>query len=147
MPNNKKGGGVLKNLIKWWPIIKEDYDWDYTSILELLEFKLNKMAEYFESENAITLEAEKEAKEMKEAAFLCRKLIDDNFFDFEIWDKWHSKPCNKDGQFPPLVLTEEQQKEYEKDMQEIHEKEALERQETLNQLCEILRTRLFGWWD
>ena len=141
---------MIKNLIKWWPIIKTDSDWDWESILEILEFKLNKMADAFESEKAMAVGTEDRAKEMREASILCRKLIEDDFLDWDEWHKLHPDFPDKD----PIdwltsgsYKTPEQQEVYREKLLKIHEKEDQERQESLNQLCEILRTKILSWWD
>ena len=37
---------IIRNIKKWWPILKEDEDWDYHYLLEVMKFKLEKMADY-----------------------------------------------------------------------------------------------------
>jgi hypothetical protein len=37
-----------KNLIAWYPIIRDDWNFDYNGIYKIIEFKLNRQAKYFE---------------------------------------------------------------------------------------------------
>ena len=63
----------LKELKEWervfsyHPVLKEDQDWDYDFFLDLIEFKLKKMREYFWSHNIVENE--------KRYGDICNKLI------------------------------------------------------------------------
>ena len=39
----------IKNLIKWFPVIWKDRDWDYYNTLSILKFKLQQQSRYIES--------------------------------------------------------------------------------------------------
>lgn len=41
----------VKNLIKWFPIVWKDRDWDYHYIFEVLKFKIKKQAKYIDKKN------------------------------------------------------------------------------------------------
>ena len=63
----------LKELKEWervfsfHPVLKDDQDWDYGFFLDLIEFKLKKMREYFWSHNIVENE--------KRYGDICDKLI------------------------------------------------------------------------
>jgi hypothetical protein len=129
-------------------MLKEDCDWDYSCILQLLEFKLNKMANRFEKQG-VAEGSEDRAKEMREAARYCRLLIDDDFFDHEKMDKKWGEPRFVEGKFMVYrnVTTEPENLEYMKDIEAAFKEEERLRQVALDALCGILKNHLFGWWD
>lgn len=63
----------IQNLVRWFPIIWHDRDWDHHYLLKLMEFKFRKMAAYHETQGH-TLQAPKTARQLKVAATLCKRL-------------------------------------------------------------------------
>ena len=61
----------IKNIIRWFPIIWKDEDWDDNYIFEILKFKLKNQSKYIESKNRHTT-----AKRDAEIMMLCTRLID-----------------------------------------------------------------------
>ena len=79
----------VKNLIKWFPIIWKDRDWDDYYIFEVLKFKLKNQAKYTSDCDRHT-RSELDAKRMR----LCVKLIDkvsDEFYSSEYMDYHETK--------------------------------------------------------
>ena len=61
----------IKNLIKWFPIIWNDDDWDYTDILKVFKFKLLQHYHYAKTE-ALHPSSNRDSQRM----MLCCNLID-----------------------------------------------------------------------
>ena len=61
----------VKNLLRWFPIIWKDEDWDDHYIFEILKFKLKNQAKYIGDKDRHTL-----AKRDAEIMMLCVSLID-----------------------------------------------------------------------
>lgn len=61
----------IKNIIRWFPIIWRDRDWDDSFIFHILQTKLKHQAEYIRKRDFHTL-----AKRDSEVMILCVKLID-----------------------------------------------------------------------
>jgi hypothetical protein len=61
----------IKNLIRWFPIIYRDQDWDDHFIFEILKFKLKNQAKYIGDKNR-HLSAKRDAEIM----MLCVRLIE-----------------------------------------------------------------------
>ena len=79
----------VKNLIKWFPIIWKDRDWDDYYIFEVLKFKLKNQAKYTSDRDRHT-RSELDVKRMR----LCVKLIDkvsDEFYSSEYMDYHETK--------------------------------------------------------
>lgn len=142
-------GSMFKTIKEWWSILKEDCDWDYCCILQILEFKLNKMADRFEKDGICEGSIDK-ARDMREAANYCRLLIDDDFVDYDSLTKKYGSPelLKKDSLVVSFVdfRSEEKAKEYSLDFKRIVAEGDRLRQEALDSLCGILKNNLFGWW-
>jgi len=74
----------VKNLIRWFPIIWKDRDWDHTYIFEILKFKLKNQSEYIgKNDNHVS------AKYDAEKMMLCVRLIEriqDEYYGCEYQD-------------------------------------------------------------
>ena len=68
--NQAKSLGELKDLeitLSYYPVLKGNYEWDYDYLLDIIEFKLKRMREYFWTHNIVEGE--------KEYGNICNKLI------------------------------------------------------------------------
>lgn len=61
----------IKNLIRWFPVIWKDRDWDHHFIFEILKFKIKNQAEYI-GKNGNHISAERDVEKM----MLCVRLIE-----------------------------------------------------------------------
>ena len=43
----------IERTLSYYPVLKENYEWDYSFLLELIEFKLKRMREYFWTHNIV----------------------------------------------------------------------------------------------
>lgn len=66
----------LTNLVRWFLIIWRDRDWDHAYLLDLLRFKLERMAEYHEK-HGITVSAPQIARQLRLTALVCDRLSKD----------------------------------------------------------------------
>ena len=142
---------LIRNIKKWWPILKEDEDWDYHYLLEVMKFKLEKMAEYHDKHGHF-VESAKVSQELSEAARLLSALIEDDFFDYRLLDdKWGESILTFDegkGIFHnEHVKTAEDREQYHKEFATEIEKENDRRSQVLDKFCIIFKTKLRQWWD
>jgi hypothetical protein len=151
--NNKKGGRMklIRNIKKWWPILKEDEDWDYHYLLEVMKFKLDKMADYHVNHGQF-VGSSKVVTELSEASMLISALIDDDFFDFKtLGDKWGATVVTvKDGKATlsnKHVKTATDREQYHAEFSAELSMADSRRTKTLNDFCNIFKTKLYGWWD
>jgi hypothetical protein len=81
----------IKNLIKWFPIIWRDRDWDSTYIEEMLLFKLNNMYKRFSDPNATYVDWDsKYAKPVLKALKLCIQILErrkNNYYTDYWWSR------------------------------------------------------------
>jgi hypothetical protein len=80
----------IQNVIKWFPVIWHDRDWDHSYFYNILHFKLRNMEEYFNSEYVWGANALKDAKRIKTARILVKRLLEDNYWENAKEDLHHS---------------------------------------------------------
>ncbi|ODA08268.1 hypothetical protein [Paenibacillus polymyxa] len=67
----------VSNLIKWFPIIWNDRDFDQAYLYKIIHRKLENMEEFFESKHTFSVEAPQVAKEIQEAREKLGRVITD----------------------------------------------------------------------
>lgn len=80
----------IKNIIKWFPIIWQDRNWDHSYFYRILHFKLNNMEKFFSSKDAISANTLKDAKRIKIARILVERLMEDNYWERAKDNFYHS---------------------------------------------------------
>lgn len=109
----------IRNLVVWFPVIWRDRDWDWQYLSDIMQFKLNKMADSFER-SGLGGERIKLAFQMREVACHLRDLEDD------------FTPDREDGK--PLTIEDHV----------AHEKKL---KNHLTRACYIMGTNMRYWWD
>lgn len=77
----------IENLIAYTPVIWWQEEFDHSFLLELMEFKMKRMAD-FHRDRGITDGREQTEKELRQAAELCRRISKE---DYPI-DRWIEQP-------------------------------------------------------
>ena len=81
----------IKNLIKWFPIIWRDRDWDYAYIEDILLFKLNNMHKRFSNPDTTHVDwNSKHAKPAFKALKLSIQILErrrDNYYTDYWWNR------------------------------------------------------------
>lgn len=80
--------GIL-NLIRWFPIIWNDRDWDYQYLYKILYYKLKHMERYFDRENPFVANSDKYAKQIMISKNLTKRLVDNNYLNNALM--WHER--------------------------------------------------------
>lgn len=149
----------VQNLIAFAPIVWKDRYWDHAFLLDLMEFKLRQMA-WYHQKYGHTLNADKKALEMIEAAGICNRLRREEYGE-DRYDQHDEKwgriklPKFRDEQGRRITLTinrenvrtPESKEQESKEFEDIFQFEQLAQQRDLDRLAELFRTRLLGWWD
>lgn len=73
----------IKNLIKWFPIIWRDRDFDQAFLLNIMSFKMKNMAE-LHRKYGYSVNSEEYAKQLEECAKFAKKLSLEDY-DVEDW--------------------------------------------------------------
>lgn len=102
----------VKNLIRWFPIIWKDRDWDHHFIFEVLKFKLKNQAEYI-GKKGNHLSAERDAEIMMTCVRLIEK-VQDEYYGCE-YQKYHESKLK-------FIDSKDHPGMYEMDIEEISER-------------------------
>jgi len=153
----------------WW-IVKSvqysillwnDFDWDYSYILLLLQYKLKRTRERI-LDNNIILRAEEVAAQIKHAEDLIEKWKKDDFCTdlYEAHEKkWGkivdlSEPIDVNGMTMYTwnmsrenATTPELQEQEKKEAQEIYQKAEEAKEKNFDELFAHLRKHIQEWWD
>jgi len=151
----------VKNLIKWFPIIWKDRNWDDYYIYKVLQFKLKNQAECIGSRDWHT-RAKRDAEKMMTCVRLIDKMIDEYYgmeymdyydYDFNFGNPSFEMDVTKDEldtYFTMYPLTYKKViAEYEgKDRSSTAMLMGMDRQEKARKLLfKILEQNIECWWD
>lgn len=76
--NIKRG---IINLIKWFPVIWKDRDYDYEFVYDLLIKKFDNMEKFYNGDKALSADSKEVAEEIKYAKDLLHKIKTHDYFE------------------------------------------------------------------
>ena len=113
----------ISNLVKWFPVIWKDRDWDYCFFLTILHKKLCFMEELFEY-NAHYVGSEKDARIIKICRILSERLVRDDY-----------------------IMSLAENKVFYRREPEVWKHEDALRDQDRDYLFKLMQKHLFKWWD
>ena len=153
-------GQGVKNLIKWFPVIWNDRQWDHFFVFYILKKKLELMSKAFRT-NAYSADADKDADRMDYCINVIDRILKSEYNEIafkDLYEKWGKSEMNfepienRDG-FSRLLIThknvktEEDQKQFDKEFRLcLDHEEYLERQD-LTILFQTMEKHIRTWWD
>ena len=117
----------IENLIKWFPIIWNDRDWDYYFLIKLMRFKTEQMSK-LHKEYGHCLDSSKYAKQLKKVSIALKRIEEDDYMYQE------DKVFNRS----PKYLTKPDNLRFFNDYM---------RQKDLDYVLKMMKRNLFKWWD
>jgi hypothetical protein len=150
----------IPNLIKWFPIIWKDRDWDHQYIYEVFRHKLH-LTEQFIRSHGVHTNNIADADKIKVCVNLLDRLIKDEYHESafkhheEKWGiadfNWHDSEEHKGMSelsiTHPNVETDEDKKVERKDFKNACKHEAALREQDLDLLFKNMRKHIQSWWD
>lgn len=147
----------IKRLIKWAPIIWENYDWDYVYLLKIMYFKIDLMEKRMRTAQIIE-DWETIADQMLECKTLLKNQIEKDEYDYveeeleKHKEKWGDirttfNPDNSISIKSSKVQTPEEEEQERKEYLNIVQKGINIKKSELNKLFELLPKYIQGWWD
>lgn len=148
-----------KNLIRWFPTIWNDRNYDQYFIYVILQKKLQLSEKCLR--NGHHMYAEKTADEVKLCSLILDRLIKDEY-DLHAFkrhdEKWGEANFNfKEIKDKPgysslhitheKVKTEKDKEEEQKDFKRSYENEQKLKEQDLDLLFKLMRKHIQGWWD
>lgn len=112
----------IKNLVKWFPIIWKDRDFDEGYLYDIMYFKLGEMQKFFESDNVWCANTDECVKQLKECRMLLKRIMNDET-EYECWDHDNKK--------------------FTKPLEEISKLVKEEKELFWSKMCKYVD----GWWD
>ena len=156
IPRNIKYG--IENLIKWFPVIWQDRDWDHYYLYVILKRKLKHM-EHLHIHYSHLMSAEQTAAQIKICVDLLDRLVKDEYDEsayktyYEKWGKPKFNWIPVDNECSSLeitnekVKTEEDKKQETKDFRRAGDHERNMRKQDIEYLFNHMRKHIEGWWD
>lgn len=150
----------IQNLIKWFPVIWQDRDWDHWFIYKIFHFKL-KQVENLQRNHGISLSSKQLADQIKLAVLLLDRLVKDEYLE-NVLNPHEKKWGDSEMIFTPIKGNEEYssldfkvekantKKEIEQENKErmlLYEHERKLREQDLDMLFKHMRKYIEGWWD
>ena len=132
---------IIKSCQYAW-FLRSDWDYDWSCILKLLQYKLRRTREHIVKHNIIE-DADEIAAQISYVECLIDKILADDYYQNE-WDLYESKygvPWNQDH------LTEQQREQGRRELTEICAKMEQAREKDWQELFMALKRDLRGWWD
>lgn len=71
----------IKNVFKWIPVIWNQFDFDYRYAIDVFIFKLERIALFLESNKAYSLDASKNARNIRRIIKLLKKVYDESYYN------------------------------------------------------------------
>jgi len=150
----------IKNLIRWFPIIWKQYNFDYSYAIEVFKFQLAKLATFLESDNACVVDAKEKAKKIRVVLRLMNKVYEEEYmFEYtkEIEDKYGPRkfdivPIEGTANYKletkyEKYYTEEEKKIIDEEENNILKKYAVKQDKAHKLLWKLIEHNIQSWWD
>ena len=143
------------NVVRWFPIVWKDRQWDYRFLLGMLRFKLGLMEKFFQ-EDAMYVSAKDDASAIKSCCCVLDRLLADEYdtVAFEAHDKkWGTLKMETDldsgtlNMSRPNVKTEQDRVQERQEFLDCCRDEDNMRLYDVNTLFTLLRRNIQSWWD
>lgn len=143
----------VTNLIKWFPIIWNDEDWDYNYLYKILTIKLENMEKYFVSDKTLATSSKQTGHELMVVKNLAKRLANDNYLEnalteynklYKDKDLFGSEPSDN----PRYTTLVEVGTKHQHDMFRRAGKysEIMKKQDKI-MLFDLIKKNIDGWWD
>lgn len=139
----------ILNILHWSLFLWNDVDWDYSSLYEVLHFKLRNMRKHFEKHhNHVDWQESVDQLKLVED---CISRLKEADYARELWDAYHDKYPRMfedmidlpNGMKQSKPMTEEQSAELRK----IIDEEERQWQDDMKLFTENFAKNIRGWWD
>lgn len=138
----------IKNLIKWFPLVWKDRDWDYHFLYEILHFKLKNMEKFFSSDKTYSVVSPKNAKQIKIARILLGRLLECDYLEnaMMFYNKKYGNQTIMNIDDDGVVKWVDNKKMIEEFRKCGSHSDFMEIQDN-NYLFDLLKKHAHRWWD
>ncbi len=135
----------IKNIFQWSKILWNNFDWSGDFLLEIMEYKIQRMKNYMQKDTVICKEdADKEIKEMNACLDALGHLISKDF-EISLIDKFHEKYPYGDLEKYFLHINDPWSDEKKKDFDKMHKEIEMLNKKYKSQLFDMLKNK-YDWW-
>jgi hypothetical protein len=134
----------IKNILGWSKVLWNNFDWSGDFLLEIIEYKLQRMRHYMEVDTVVCEEsAQEDIDQISSCLDACRRLITDDY-ENEFIEKYYNKyPIDWDNYLEQLNAP--MPKQQKKDWDEMHKNIDTLNEKYKHQLFDTLREK-YDWW-
>ena len=150
----------IKNLIKWFPVIWNQYDFDDSYAVEVFMFQLGKIADFLDSDKAYSVSAKSNASSIRRLLKLMKAVQDEKFAmdyqeEFEklygkadfTWEDYDKNPNLKELKWKFPVVKGKTEEELDKIYTEMF-RASHDKQEKAHKLMwKLVEENIRRWWD
>jgi len=144
----------IQNIIKWFPIIWKDRNFDEYYLLQILYKKFESMEDLHRNHGHL-VRSKETANQLKKAMELCRRMIDNPYWEETGYDeRWEYEPLQhipeygSDGKIKWYkVVFPEKSNEEELDWNNCIELEKEKYKNDKTELFNIMKNHIDEWWD
>lgn len=147
-------------MFKYGKLLWFDFEFDWTYLLKILQFKMRLMADNFDK-NGITVSAPEKAKELRLCVALIDRILKDEYADMQLeklkeeygevkWDcretdnpKLHSLHIYRERAPEGTPEYEDERKRFRKIMDDAE----AQKNRDIEYLFDTMKKRIQGWWD
>jgi hypothetical protein len=146
----KKIINSVHSVIKWFPIIWKDRQWDYGYLFEIMLKKLELMEDFYENGHTVGADSKVYASDIREAIKELRYIADGKNNE-EAFAPMHEEHLDKYGEYTLENMLEdvnrektEEERQSFRDM--VSECDRLY-DEHMGNFCRIFKDKVQWWWD
>jgi hypothetical protein len=138
----------IKNLIRWFPIIWKDRNWDFYYIYLILRHKLH-LTEQHIRRHSFHTRAEKDADQIKKCVLILDRIIKDDYFEMAMRAKGKLKFEINDGRLETIAenVDPNDKKQTEEVFKRVVNHETYLEQQDKKMLFKLIERNIDGWWD
>jgi hypothetical protein len=150
----------FKNLIKWFPVIWTDREWDYWFIYKMLHHKLDLMEKSIRK-YGMHVHNERDADSIRKCVLILKRLKEDDYHNMAFkpyYKKWgeaemlftdiEDEPGLSSLQLKyPNVITEQDEILQNKEFKRYSDSEQTLKEQDLDMLFGLMRKHIQSWWD
>lgn len=138
----------VKRLLDWLPVIWNDCDFDYAFLLEILQFKLRKMYEWFNSDKPNVESAPVTAKEIKKVLACLDRYFNETYrkVEYAEFDVKHDL-SNDDDFWTWQVKFQALPESAKQEWRNLGIQAETDMHNDLMQVFDLLKQNIEGWWD
>lgn len=153
----------ISRVLSYVPVVWNICDWDYAGAIDIFKYQLTRLADYLDSDSALTVDAKYNAQRIRTAIKLMDRIFDD-YYSMEYLDILEARYGDHKISFKPIYNEEDTIKRYKmeetwirngkvtnrEDIDDEYNKlfwKSIEKQEKAHRiLWKLIQNNIRGWW-